>query len=49
MMVKNSNKIAEKINAGLMRAGEVASLCLIWLGLQTMVIVAEVVTAKSTD
>ena len=48
-MLNNSHKLAELFNRGLIKTGEFASLSIIWLGLQTMVILAEVVSAKSTD
>ena len=48
-MLNNSHKLTEIFKRGLIKTGEFASLSLIWLGLQTMVIVADVVSAKSTD
>jgi hypothetical protein len=48
-MLKNSKKLTELLHSGIGKTGELASLSLIWLGLQTMVIVAEVVSAKSPD
>lgn len=40
-MLNNSNKLTGRLRVGLIQAGELASLCLIWLGLQVMVIMAQ--------
>jgi hypothetical protein len=48
-MFNNINKLTETLHAGLIQGVELASVWLIWLGLQIMMVVAEVASTKSTD
>jgi hypothetical protein len=48
-MFNKKNKLTETLHAGLVQGSELASVWLIWLGLQIMMIVAEVASTKSTD
>ena len=48
-MLNSSTKNTAILYSGVMKAVDLVSLCLIWLGLQLMVVIAEAVSTKSTD
>lgn len=48
-MFNNTNEFTETFHAGLTKGGELVSIWLIWLGLQIMMVVAEVASTNSKD
>jgi len=48
-MFNNSNKLSHTLYGGLAQGGELLSLWLIWLGLQLMMVVANIASTQSTD